>query len=577
MRSIIVWIFCCISVALQAQKIQPLGWENIHADGELKVRALKNFDRLETDIYTPAKVFPEKHETISADWPGDYEGRIILALTLQARATHRTPRYLDELIRLLPQKVNAKGYLGPVMADSIIEQQLSGHGWLLRALYEYYDWKKSPAVKTHIADIINNLALPTRGFHKTYPIYPSQRNNQIGGAIGSTLESVGRWKLSTDIGCDFIFMDGVIQAYEVVPSPELKELIDEMVNRFLQVDLAAINAQTHATLTGIRALLRYYAITGNPSLLNNAESRYILYRSKAMTENYENYNWFGRPEWTEPCAIVDAYMLANQLWMYTLKPEYIEDAHHIYFNALAHTQRSNGGYGLDNCTSSSVHLLQVKTDEAFWCCTMRGGEGLAKTIQYNYFTGSNRIYIPFFSNNTATFKSGNGHAVIQQKTGYPFDGKILLEVKESDCNTAMDLAIFIPSWAKNVRILVNGKAAGFGRQNQFAVLRILLTKGTTIAYLFDMQVETASLIKKYPGTGAANKFRFLYGPLLLGHETSKEIVLKKKPGFVKLSKEKWVTGNKKITLTPVYHLLSPKVAEATGYSKQVIFEINPLK
>lgn len=573
MRSVLAVLFCLMSICLNAQSIQPLPWENIITGGELQTRALKNYDRLETDIYAPAKVFPERHETISADWPGDYEGRIILALTLQARATQRTPKYLSELISLIPQKVNAKGYLGPVMKDSILEQQLSGHGWFLRALCEYYDWKKDPAVKTHISNIINNLALPTRGFHKIYPVDPAQRNKETGEVIGTTQSAIGRWKLSSDIGCDFIFMDGVVQAYEVVPSPELKQLIEEMITRFLEVDLVGISAQTHATLTGIRALLRYFAITGETSLLQNAESRYLLYRNSAMTENYENYNWFGRPEWTEPCAIVDAYMVANQLWMHTQKPFYMEDAHHIYFNALAHTQRSNGGYGLDNCTKGGVHLLQVKADEAFWCCTMRGGEGLAKAIQYNYFTGNNTIYIPFFSNSTATFKTGNGRATIRQTTGYPFDGKVRFEVKESDINTATEFAIFIPSWAKNVKLLVNGKRSKYTRQHQFALLHATLRKGLSIQYEFDMQVQAAPLVKKYADVKSDHSYRFFYGPLLLGYETSKEISLKKKPLFIRVENQ-WIAKDSSVTLTPVYHLMSPRVSEATAYSKQVIFQIN---
>ena len=40
-----------------------------------------------------------------------------------------------------------------------------------------------------------------------------------------------------------------------------------MIARFLEVDLVNIQAQTHATLTGIRALLRYSEQTGSAQLL----------------------------------------------------------------------------------------------------------------------------------------------------------------------------------------------------------------------------------------------------------------------------------------------------------------------
>jgi uncharacterized protein len=365
--------------AQKRDPLTPVPFSAITVRGEMETRALRNYDRLESDIYRPEMVFPLKHNAVSQGWPGDYEGRVILGLTLQAQATHRTPRYLSEIISLIPQKVNEKGYLGPVMKDSILEQQLSGHGWFLRGLCEYYLWKKDPKVKGYIQNIITNLALPTRGAHLIYPIDPASRNKATGGAIGTTESAIGKWKLSSDIGCDFIFMDGVIQAYSLFPSAALKSLVEEMIARFLQMDLEAISAQTHASLTALRGLIRYYNSTKQPYLLQEVQKRYQLYRTAAMTADYENFNWFGRPQWTEPCAIIDSYMLAVQLWNLTGNALYLEDAHHIYYNAIANTQRSNGGFGLSNCPGPKENVLKVADkasgNEAYWCCTMRGGEG----------------------------------------------------------------------------------------------------------------------------------------------------------------------------------------------------------
>lgn len=41
-----------------------------------------------------------------------------------------------------------------------------------------------------------------------------------------------------------------------------------------------------------------------------------------MTENYENFNWFQRPEWTETCAVVDSYQLTLDLWKHTSETKY---------------------------------------------------------------------------------------------------------------------------------------------------------------------------------------------------------------------------------------------------------------
>jgi hypothetical protein len=98
--------------------------------GELKERLNLNFDRLEQDDYKPQK------EYIAPDWPGDFVGRLIQALSYLVRVTGRKAKYLDQLVRELPGQFNAKGYLGEVL-EGFDEQQLSGHGWLVAGLVEY--------------------------------------------------------------------------------------------------------------------------------------------------------------------------------------------------------------------------------------------------------------------------------------------------------------------------------------------------------------------------------------------------------------------------------------------------------
>lgn len=557
----------------KTKSLKPVGFDAITVDGELKSRALRNYDRLESDIYTPEKVFPNKHEGASEGWPGDYEGRVILALTLEAQATHREPKYLAELIRMIPEKVNSKGYLGSILKDSINEQQLSGHGWFLRGLCEYYEWKKDPNVKTYIHNIVKNLVLPTKGEHRLYPIAPAQRKKDVGAAAGTTQNTVGRWQLSSDIGCNFIFMDGVIQAYTLFPDKELKGLVDEMIQRFFEMDLVAINAQTHATLTGLRGVLRYYEFTGDRKLLAEVEKRYKLYRSLAMTENFENYNWFGRPEWTEPCAIVDAYMVATQLWMHTRAPLYLEDAHHIYYNGLAHTQHANGGFGLDNCVGPVDNTLKVIEDEAFWCCTMRGGEGLARAIQYNYFTDKGLITVPFFNSGRASFLSGTDKLVLKQESDYPYEGKVKLSVVENNSAKPVAISLFAPSWALNENVTLNGEKLVFKKEAGMVNVIATLKSGDQLEYNFEMETKLSDLLQ--PGVGdRVNLKKIVYGPLVLGYEGKTEISLPAHAAIEKIGEHNWKVKGSDIELTPVFHVLDPSVKKTGGYTKQILFKTN---
>ena len=156
-----VLVFLTTACTLKPQNtshgILPADFASIHAAGELSQRIQRNFDRLEEEYYHPENVFWSEKE--SGGWPGDKEGRTILALTLNAQASGRTPKYLDTLIKMLPAHLNAKGYLGTIH-EGADEQQLSGHGWLLRGLCEYYRYTGDEKALSYAKTIADSLFLP---------------------------------------------------------------------------------------------------------------------------------------------------------------------------------------------------------------------------------------------------------------------------------------------------------------------------------------------------------------------------------------------------------------------------------
>lgn len=552
----------------ETDTIQLINPSEVQVRGELNTRLMKNYDRMEEEIYQPEHVFMT--EEASNWWPGDKEGRTILALTKLAQATGRTPKYLDAILKLFPGKVNEKGYFGTVYPDGVLdEQQLSSHGWVLRGLCEYYLWKEDPAVLGYINRIIDNLVLPTKGLHQNYPIDPAGRKHG-GHESGNRInEKVGNWILSTDVGCDFIFMDGVVQAYQVTKREELKPVIDEMIEVFRKTDLVKIKAQTHASLTGLRALVSYYQVTGDSSLVGTVEKDFDLYRKFARTENYANYNWFGRPEWTEPCAVVDSYMLSSQLWQITGKPEYAEDAQLIYYNAIGFGQRANGGFGTDNCSGANSTFLHADTYEAYWCCTMRGGEGLASIAQNLFFKSSRSIYIPSFENASVNIKLEDDSILLDETTDYPFGNEVNFSVKETSLSFAPGIKLLAPEWIQNPEVFVNGKKIKTDLENGFVCFTKKLGKGDQISYRFELKSGAEKL--ENPNS-LAGYHKYFYGPLILGHKGKEEIRVSHQVQFEPKGNKTFGIKNDTLQFIPVYHLLNPEVKKETGYQVQVIFK-----
>ena len=563
---IITFIGC--STKHENQELKVAGFENVRIEGELKTRLNKNFDRLEEDLYQPKNVFVTEKE--SNGWPADKEGRTILGLVLDARASHRTPKYLDEIMSMIPDHLNEKGYMGTIYPGLINEQQLSGHGWLLRGLNEYYEWTKDEKVLAISKMIIDSLFIPITPFIKDYPITDESRISGAGAMSGSIQNTIGKWAISSDIGCVFIAMDGVIHAYINNPNQATKVLIDELIQLFLKVDLLKIQAQTHASLTGMRGLIRYAEITGDTTLINEVEKRWILYKDYGMTENYENYGWFGRCDtWTEPCAIVDSYLAGVQLWQTTGKTKYLEDAEKIYWNGLAMTQRANGGFGCDKCVGSSSNDIAVHVYEAYWCCTMRGGEGLARAAEYSYFIHGDQIIIPFYRKSSLDLKDKN--ISINQDTQYPFGNRITLTLNKVP-DKEISLSLFVPEYMQVKKLTIKGNTNKPVIVNNFLVVKSKFNAGDQIVleYAFDIKW----VIPQSKETKDPNLKKIMFGPLVLGYKGDKPAQINTGAAILRTGENEFLIEGTDIQLTSLYHLLDPQVSDKTGYKREVLFTMH---
>ncbi len=342
---------------------------------ELNERIELNFKRLaDSAYYQIGEVFAPN----AYDWPADKEGRALLSFVSHYKISGKKIPCMDEMIEMLPSKLNKKGYLGPVRDDVIAEQQLSGHSWLLRGLCEYYEQFPSKNVLGVINTITENLFLSTKGRYSDYPIDRSKRDE--GGVSGNEIGNVDNWILSSDVGCAFMSIDGLSHVYKITKNIAVKELLDEMIDVYLSIDKIKLRVQTHCTLTSARGMMRMYSVTKDEKYKNGAIKIYDLYvHCGGMTYTYQNLNWWNRPDtWTEPCAVVDSLMLALELYKVTEDEAFRKTAARIYHNGFSTLQRDNGGAGTDTLVTkdSPWDYLKARTYEAAFCCTMRLAEGL---------------------------------------------------------------------------------------------------------------------------------------------------------------------------------------------------------
>lgn len=432
--------------------------------GTLAHRLLRSSMRLESDIYVPDRVYQDA----SYDWPADWEGRVLLALVRQMEATHREPSYLREIIRGVIARFNEQGYMGKVLVKQYDEQQLSSHNWLLRAFLEYYRLSGDEEIRIISERMIRNLYLPLIGAYRAYPVEPAQRAKEGRPDGYLTGECINGWYVSTDIGCAYMCFDALGMAFSELDMPELKPLLQEMFEEFIKIDFVGLSMQTHATLSGIRGMIRFYEVVKEQKILDEAIRLYRLYLSEGTTSNYSNQNWFGRAWWTEPCAIVDSYMDAMELFRVTNDIEWFEVAQKIYLNAFSRAQRQNGGFGCDNCVGYDTPFVCThgNNEDAYWCCSMRGGEGLAEVARSIAMEKEGILHIGFYNPCEIRFSGGS----LEMTTEYPEVGHVTIMTK--GCVPNDKLALYVPSYAQSCLVQVNEKTMRLEAQNGFVTVEI---------------------------------------------------------------------------------------------------------
>lgn len=467
------------------------------AVGAGDARFLASVRRLKLADYTPVVVW----ELDSAgDWPGDYPGRLILALATQARVTGQPSVRLRELLNQLPGRLNLRGYLGPV-GEHVDEQQLAGHGWLVSGLLATGD-QQARALAHHIVD---RLYRPLSGRLSSYPRRTDDDDGD-GAASGSIRAERDGWRLSSDTYCVFIALEGLVAAFADAPDPELGDLIEEFRVLVERDDLVERRAQLHASMTAARCLLEFGQLTGRTGPVRTAAGLYDVYVRHGRTLNHATFNWFGRPDsWTEPCAVVDTFLLARGLWIATGDVRYLHDAQAIEVNGLGHAQRPNGGFGLDSVTTHRQPWLATSVYEAPWCCTMRGAVGLAQArLGAVRVIAPTEVSIDFWHCSTVTLPGGT---VLTVATDHPNGAQLTLSATGAD---ELVVNLQLPDWASSNNFTVSREAAAVRTEH---AVRLVLAPGNPISVSVPFGYRTL-------GTAPGQHFR---GPLLLGRAEGGEV------------------------------------------------------
>ncbi|MBO4770319.1 MAG: glycoside hydrolase family 127 protein [Clostridia bacterium] len=490
---------------------------NITVEGELRERIERNFFRMQDEPFRAGKA--GINECRSPGWPGDWEGRALLASVLDGESLKKKSPTIDALTGWIYSLMNDEGYRSEpgdkLNLNDINEQMHSAQNWLMRAFMEYYRVTGKTEYLETVKTILEKLYLPIKPHLKNYPRTAEDRKTAYDSAVvGHTIGRFREWRLSSDVGCLFMCFDALGQAYGLIEEEPLHGqiggLIDDMLGEFRRMDYVGARLQTHASLTCMRGIMRVYKITGRPDLLETVKHFFSDYIRYGMTATYENINLFLGADHTEPCGIIDSYMLAMQLWEETDDVYYLGTAQRIWWNGVMRTQRKNGGFGCDWTGRDGILRPLDAFYEAYWCCSMRGAEGLGYPVRHALYTDE-RGYVftlPHFFDFTAEL---NG-ATVRFRTGYPVKGVVSAEVLKGG-GGSVQFRFYLPDHARNPAVRENGWFIDSKAGNGFTEFDAELDEGNVYEYTFDISLHEEDCGYLWHGE---DEMTVMYGDLVLG-------------------------------------------------------------
>lgn len=227
--------------------------------------------------------------------------------------------------------------------------------------------------------------------------------------------------------------------------------------------------------------------------------------------------------YTETCASIGLIFFAHRMLMIEPDGRYADEMERaLYNNVLAGMSMDGKSFFYVNplevwpeACEKNVNRKHVKPVRQKWfscaCCPPNVARLLASLGQYVYTVGDNAVYTHLYIGGNTDIQINGSDVILKQKTNYPWDGKISLEVV-SPKTIEFTIAMRVPGWCKNYKLALNGNAINTEVVNGYTIINRIWNNNDIIELELDMPVE---LIHSNPEVRSnAGKLAIQRGPLV---------------------------------------------------------------
>ena len=230
-------------------------------------------------------------------------------------------------------------------------------------------------------------------------------------------------------------------------------------------------------------LLKKMYITGGIGSRKNGE---------AFSYEYDLQN---ETAYSETCAAISLVLFSYRMLQLERNSVYADVMERALYNGVMSGVSLDGkAFFYSNPLAAYPHpgnVLEehVKTERQKWfgcsCCPSNVARLLASLGSYIYMQGKNELIVNLFVSGSASMDIGGNQVLVSQKTNYPWDGSVSLEVSPQ-APAEFKVCVRIPGWCRKYSIKLKGANIKFSIENGYAVIKRQWKTGDRIEIVFEM-------------------------------------------------------------------------------------------
>ncbi|MBQ6620576.1 MAG: glycoside hydrolase family 127 protein [Thermoguttaceae bacterium] len=453
-------------------------------------------------------------------WVGEFIGKFLTNSIAVLRLSDRPE--LEETVRVLVEELMAsqspEGYLGPFPKDKrlMVCWDLWGHYHAITALLMWYERTGDErAFETCIkaADFICGTFLDT----------------------GHRMKDVGSHEMNLSIITSFC------QLYRMTGNPRYFRMANEILQDwedtgdYYRSGLAGVEFyQTpRPRWESIHCLLglpELYRITGEESY----KTAYLnLWRSALTLEVHNNGSFstdeetIGHPFGTGPietCCTVAWMAMTTETLRMTGSPEAADALEAATYNTVMAYQNPSGSWStyhtpMNGRREASFHSIVFQSrpgQPELNCCSVNAPRGLALVSEWGLMKGTDTdgkesLVINYYGPGTMTTTLGGEPVTVTQKTSYPLDGEIEINIQTKQTKP-FTVLVRVPRWAEGGTVRT---AAGDETLTPGTYWRLSYNPGSTgairLSFPMPLRYESGDL-------AFADTMSIYRGPILLAYD-----------------------------------------------------------